>query len=161
LDNLYAGAQAQPMIVVMPYGFTNRPGEPPRKPNATPEERRAAAEAFQNDLLNDVIPFIDSHYPTIADPDHRALAGLSMGGGQTMRIGPTHSDTFASLGVFSAGLPRRPAGAEPDATATYPSADLLNSRLKVFWVSCGDKDRGLANAKHLDETLTEKKIHHL
>src|SRR6185437_11209787 len=84
LDNLYADAKARPMIVVMPYGFTNRPGEPTRKPNATPEERRAAAEAFQKDLLNDVIPFIDSHYPTIADPDHRALAGLSMGGGQTM-----------------------------------------------------------------------------
>jgi enterochelin esterase-like enzyme len=160
LDNLYADGKAQPMIVVMPYGFTNRPGEPQRKPNATPEERRAAAEAFQKDLLNDVIPFIDSHYPTIADADHRALAGLSMGGGQTMRIGPTHSDAFAYLGVFSAGLPRRGAS-EGDATSTYPDAEQLNSHLKVFWVSCGDKDRGLENAKHLDETLTEKKIHHV
>lgn len=161
LDNLYADGKAQPMIVVMPYGFTNRPGEPQRKPNATPEERRAAAEAFRKDLLNDVIPFIDAHYPTIADAEHRALAGLSMGGGQTIRIGPTHSETFAYLGVFSAGLPRRAGGPEADATASYPDAEQLNSRLKVFWVSCGDKDRGLANAKHLDETLTDKKIRHL
>ena len=161
MDNLYADSKAEPMIIVMPYGYSTRPGEPTRKPNATPEERKQATEAFAKDLLDDVIPFIDSHYPTIADRDHRALAGLSMGGGQTMRIGPTHSDTFAYLGVFSAGLARRPGAAEPDATASYPDADTLNSHLKLFWVSCGDTDRGLAGAKKLDETLTDKKIHHL
>lgn len=160
LDNLYADGKAQPMIVVMPFGYATRPGEPTPKPNATPDERRAAAGAFQKDLLDDVIPFIDSHYPTIADRDHRALAGLSMGGGQTMRIGPTHSDTFAYLGVFSAGLPRA-GGAEGDPLASYPEPDVLNARLKLFWVSIGDKDRGLENAKRLDQALTDKKIHHL
>lgn len=160
MDNLYADGRAQPMIVVMPYGYAARPGENPRKPNATPEERRAAAEGFRKDLLEDLIPFIDAHYPTIADRDHRALAGLSMGGGQTMRIGPTNSDTFAYLGVFSAGMPRANSP-EADPTAAYPDADTLNSRLKLFWVSCGDKDRGLENAKRLDATLTEKKIHHM
>lgn len=160
MDNLYAEGKAQPMIVVMPYGYAAPPGENPRKPNATPEERRTAAEGFRKDLLEDLIPLIDSHYPTIADRDHRALAGLSMGGGQTMRIGPTNSDTFAYIGVFSAGMPR--AGSpEADPTAAYPDAQTLNSHLKLFWVSCGDKDRGLENAKRLDATLTEKKIHHV
>jgi enterochelin esterase-like enzyme len=160
LDNLYAEGKAEPMIVVMPFGYPTRPGEPTRKPNATPEERRAAAGEFTKDLLDDLIPFIDSHCPTVADANHRALAGLSMGGGQTMRIGPMHPDTFAYLGIFSAGLPR--AGAtEGDPTAAYPDADTLNSHLKLFWVSCGDKDRGLENAKRLDATLTEKTIHHL
>lgn len=160
MDNLYADHKAEPMIVVMPYGYATRPGENPRKPNATPEERRAAAEGFRKDLLEDVIPFVDSHFPTIADRDHRALAGLSMGGGQTLRIGPTNSETFAYLGVFSAGMARA-SSPEADPTAAFPDADTLNSRLKLFWVSCGDKDRGLENAKRLDETLTDKKIHHL
>jgi len=163
LDNLYADKKATPMIVVMPYGFTNAPGTPTRNPNATPEERQKAAGAFERDLLTDVIPFIESHFSTIADRDHRALAGLSMGGGQTMRIGPLHSDTFAYLGVFSAGLGGRggPTAGRPDATASYPDADTLNANLKLFWVSCGDKDPGLAGAKKLDEVLTDKKIKHV
>ena len=166
LDNLFADKKATPMIVVMPYGFTNAPGTPTRNPNATPEERQKAAGMFEQDLLGDLISLIDSKYPTIADSAHRALAGLSMGGGQTMRIGPKHSDTFAYLGVFSAGLGGRraispTAAPTPDATASYPDADTLNANLKLFWVSCGDKDPGLAGAKKLDEVLTEKKINHV
>jgi enterochelin esterase-like enzyme len=163
LDNLFADKKATPTIVAMPYGFTNAPGTPTRNPSATPEERQKAAGAFERDLLTDVIPFMDSHFRTIADREHRALAGLSMGGGQTMRIGPLHSDTFAYLGVFSAGLGGRrgPEPGRPDATASYPDAETLNANLKLFWVSCGDKDPGLAGAKKLDEVLTEKKIKHV
>jgi enterochelin esterase-like enzyme len=161
LDNLYADGKATPMIVVMPFGFTTRPGEATRNPKATPEERRKAATDWQQDLLTDVIPFVESHYPVIADASHRALAGLSMGGGQTIRIGPTHSDVFAYLGVFSAGRRRQANASEPDITANYPDAQTLNSRLKLFWVSCGDHDPGLEGAKLFDQTLTEKKITHM
>lgn len=161
MDNLYSEKKATPMLVVMPYGFTNKPGEPTRKPNATPEERLRAFVAFEQDLLKDVIPFIESKYSVIADSDHRALAGLSMGGGQTMRIGPPHSDLFAYLGVFSAGFRPSTTGAQPDATADYPASDTLNARLKLFWVSCGDKDAGFEGAKKFSETLTEKKIKHV
>jgi enterochelin esterase-like enzyme len=161
MDNLYAEHKAVPMIVVMPYGFTNKPGEPTRNPNATPEERRKAASKFEEDLLGDVIPFIESHYSVLADQKHRALAGLSMGGGQTTRIGPTHPETFAWLGVFSAGIRRPTDGRDNDPTATYPDASKLNSALKLFWVSCGDKDQGLEGAKRLDQVLTEKKIDHV
>ncbi len=164
MDNLYADNKAVPMIVVMPNGFTNAPGTPQRgNPNATPEERRKAAGGFEKDLLEDVIPFIESHYSVEADANHRALAGLSMGGGQTMRIGPMHPDKFAYLGVFSMGImsrPGAPAG-QGDPTSTYPDAETLNSKLKLFWVSCGDKDRLLEGAKKLDQTLTEKKIKHV
>jgi enterochelin esterase-like enzyme len=83
-----------------------------------------------------------------------------MGGGQTMRIGPTHPDTFSYLGIFSAGL-RPPTNNIPDVTASYAPAEKLNSNLKLFWVSCGDKDRGLDGAKKLDQVLTEKKIKHV
>jgi enterochelin esterase-like enzyme len=161
LDNLYADSKATPMIVVMPYGFTNKPGEPTRNPNATPEERRKAAGGFEKDLIGDVIPFVESHYSVMADREHRALAGLSMGGGQTLRIGPTHADTFAYLGVFSAGIGQRPGAAPaPNPADAYPDAQTLNSKLKVFFVSCADKDPGLAGAKKFDQTLTDKGIHH-
>ena len=163
LDNLYAEKKAEPVIVVMPYGFTNKPGEAPLGRTASPDDRRKAASQFEQDLLKDVIPFIESHYPVVPDREHRALAGLSMGGGQTMRIGPMHADTFAYLGVFSAGLRSRPGAdaAQADITASYPDAETLNSRLKLFWVSCGDRDPGLEGAKKLDQTLTDKKINHL
>jgi len=166
LDNLYADKKAEPMIVVMPYGFTSKPGEAALGRGASPDDRRKAAGQFEQDLLKDVIPFIESHYPVVADSDHRALAGLSMGGGQTMRIGPMHPDTFAWLGIFSAGLGRRPATnpsnpGTPDITASYPDADTLNSHIKLLWVSCGDKDPGLEGAKKLDAALTEKKVNHV
>jgi enterochelin esterase-like enzyme len=167
LDNLYADKKAEPMIVVMPFGFTNKPGEARLGRTASPDDRRKVAGQFEQDLLKDVVPFIESHYPVIADADHRALAGLSMGGGQTMRIGPMHPDTFAWLGVFSAGLGRRPSTnpstnpTAPDITAGYPDADMLNAHLKLLWVSCGDKDPGLEGAKKFDEVLTEKKVNHV
>ena len=160
LDNLYADGKATPMIVVMPYGFTNPPGKSSIGRGATPEERKKAAAGFEQDLLTDVIPHVESHYGVIADRDHRALAGLSMGGGQTLRIGPEHCATFAYLGVFSAGLGRRP-GNQADPTAGYPDAQTLNANLKLFWISCGDRDGGLEGAKKLDQVLTEKKVKHV
>jgi enterochelin esterase-like enzyme len=162
LDNLYADAKAVPMIVVMPYGFTNPPGKPAVSRGGSPEERQKAASGFEQDLLTDVIPHVEGHYAVQADRDHRALAGLSMGGGQTLRIGPKHCDTFAYLGVFSAGLGRRPQnGKQADVTASYPDAAALNSKVKLFWLSCGDRDGGLDGAKRLDQLLTEKKVHHV
>src|SRR5262249_43098372 len=83
LDNLYAAKQAVPMLVVMPNGFARAPGS---------ENRNSP---FEDDLLNDIIPYVESHYAVLAGRDHRALAGLSMGGGQSLRIGLRHLDEFA------------------------------------------------------------------
>src|SRR5581483_2181669 len=91
LDNLYADKKLVPMIVVMPNGFA-------RAPNSTGRN-----SAFEDDLLKDLIPYIEAHYPVKADREQRALAGLSMGGGQSLRIGLKHLDVFASVGSFSAG----------------------------------------------------------
>ena len=116
----------------MPNGFDDRPGEPARNPNATPEERQKAAGGFENDLLKDIIPFIDSHYPTIPDRDHRALCGLSMGGGQTMRIGPPHSDTFAWLGVFTPASATVPAGPTRSPLTRMPTRSIAISSSSGF-----------------------------
>jgi enterochelin esterase-like enzyme len=161
LDNLYADKKAEPMIVVMPNGFATKPGEPRPGRDAPPEERRKAAAKFEEDLIQDAIPWIEAHYPAAADPAHRALAGLSMGGGQTLRIGPRHPDLFAWLGVFSAGIRKRADGGLDDVTATYPEAEKLNAALKLFWVSCGDRDAGLEGAKTFEQLLTDKQIRHV
>ena len=83
-----------------------------------------------------------------------------MGGGQTLRIGPKHCDTFAYLGVFRAGFGQRPGG-QQDITADYPDAKTLNSSLKLFWISCGDRDGLLAGSKRLVQALTEKNVKHV
>src|SRR5581483_10530524 len=97
LDNLIAANKAKPMIVVMPAGHT-RPFGPgmPRPQNAT--------EEFVQDFTQDVMPYVEKNYRVIADRSHRAIAGLSMGGNQTLNIAIPHLDEFAYIGVFSSGL---------------------------------------------------------
>ncbi len=155
LDNLLAEGKVVPMIVVMPYGFTNPPGTPSGRGG-----RPRAGAGFEEDLLTDVIPYVESRYNVAPDANHRALAGLSMGGGQTLRIGPKHCDTFAYLAAFSAGFGRRPGG-QSDITAGFPDAETLNAKLKLFWISCGNRDGLLDGSKRLDQSLTEKKVKHV
>jgi enterochelin esterase-like enzyme len=163
LDNLLADKKMVPMIVVMPNGFANRPGQARPGRDASPEDRRKAATAFEDDLLKDIIPWVEGKYSVQSDPAHRALAGLSMGGGQTMRIGPVHPDTFSHLGVFSAGVRKPTDGtqAQVDVTANYPEAKKLNAALKLFWVSCGDRDPGIEGARNFDQILTAREIRHV
>lgn len=104
LDNLLAAGAAKAMIIVMPFGHT------PDRPGAN----MLANTDFGDDLHQDLIPFIDSHFRTIADRDHRAMAGLSMGGAHTLRFGLPRPDVFSHIGVFSMGL-----GMGPDDIATY------------------------------------------
>jgi enterochelin esterase family protein len=94
LDNLIATGKARPMVVVMPAGHTG-----PFVPGP-----RLSLDDFVADFTGDVMPYAESHYRVRADRAHRAIAGLSMGGGQTLIIGVSHLDTFAYLGVFSAGV---------------------------------------------------------
>jgi enterochelin esterase-like enzyme len=144
LDNLYADKKAVPMIVVMPNGFALPPGETDRRKSV-----------FEDDLLKNVIPYVESHYPVVADADHRAVAGLSMGGGQALRIGLKHLDTFAWVGGFSSGLGR--GGSTAD---LVPGPDGAK-KLRLLWVSCGDTDRLMNASKSLHESLEAKKVLHV
>ncbi len=94
LDNLIAAGKAKPMIIVMPAGHT------PDRPGAD----MLANTDFRDDFLKDLIPYVDSHYRTIAKADARAMAGLSMGGAHTIQNGLTHPELFHYIGVFSMGL---------------------------------------------------------
>ncbi len=99
LDNLIADGKAVPMIIVMPNGRAQKNDRAEGNVFAS----APAFETFEHDLLDDVIPSIESEYSVAADREHRALAGLSMGGGQTLNFGLTHLDTFAWIGDFLVG----------------------------------------------------------
>ena len=149
LDNLIADKKAAPMIVVMPFGYAH----PPTAGTSAQTQR----EDFEKDLLGDLIPFVQANYRAAADREHRALAGLSMGGGQTLAIGPRHLETFSRLGVFSAG-----AGANPEASLkdVAANAKAVNAQLKLFWMGIGTEDPGFAGAKRTSDFLTSAGIKH-
>jgi enterochelin esterase-like enzyme len=149
LDNLYDDKKAVPMLVVMPHGAPQAPGEKP----AGGKPRFGNQRLFEADLLQDVIPYVEAHYPAQADAEHRAIAGLSMGGGQALRIGLGHLDTFAYVGGFSSALFGRTGDLAPDADNV--------KKLKLLWVSCGDKDTLLNGSKSFHEALADKKVPHV
>jgi enterochelin esterase-like enzyme len=108
---------------------------------------------FANDLLKDIIPFVESHYAVQADAGHRALAGLSMGGGQALTIGLSHPDTFAHVGGFSSAIFGQPGSLIPDAQA--------RTKLRLLWLSCGDRDTLMNANKSFHNALEENKVPHI
>src|SRR5688500_4195567 len=143
LDNLYADAKAVPMIVVLPNGRASKDATP-RDP--IPRQSPAFA-AFEKDLLDDLIPFIEKSYPVKAGSESRALAGLSMGGGQSLNFGLSHLDTFACVGGFSSAPNTR----KVDDLVKDP-ADAAK-RLKLLWVSCGDRDGLMRISRDFHDSL--------
>jgi enterochelin esterase-like enzyme len=151
LDNLLAAGKARPFIVVMPFGYGVTPGVP-----SAPGENTAR---FGRDLLEDVIPLVQSRYRTVVDRDHRAIVGLSMGGGQALNIGLNHVDLFSYVGGFSSGL-----GNVAEFPKTYASliahADTANKKLRLVWVGCGKEDGAFGASKSFAEFLTAHRIAH-
>ncbi len=153
LDNLIAAKKAKPMIVVMPYGRA-RPDvylAPFASANTQPD-------AFANDLLKDVIPMVEKFYRISGKPDQRAIAGLSMGGGQALQIGLHNLDEFHFIGAFSAAL--RTQNVEEQYKEVLSDAAGTNKKLKVFYIACGKTDSLFEPAQAFDETLTKHEIKH-
>ncbi len=153
LDNLIAQGKAKPMLVVMPYGRALEA----RVLGAESMQQPTDREAFQNDLLNDVIPLVEKTYRVSAKPDDRALAGLSMGGGQTYQIGLSHLDTFHYLGAFSAAVAQNP-GEQYKAFFDNPAAD--NKKLKLLYITVGRDDFLYTANQNMDAMLTRAGIKH-
>jgi enterochelin esterase family protein len=143
LDNLIAEGKARPMLVVMERGYATKPGETPvplRPPGGGPPDFSKMFNTLEEVFINDLIPLIDSTYRTLPDRDHRAMAGLSMGGMQTFTIGLRNLDTFAYLGGFSGGGGGFGGGPIDLKTAhggVMADPDAFNARVRVLFLSLG------------------------
>ncbi|MBN2138068.1 MAG: hypothetical protein JW720_09690 [Sedimentisphaerales bacterium] len=148
LDNLIAGDKARAMIIVMPYGHTPR----------VPADVRSIGRygAFEKDLLEDVIPYIEKSYSVSADRKDRAIAGLSMGGGQSLTVGLGNLDSFGWVGAFSSAVPR---GESLDRLLAEP--ELINEKLRLLWIGCGKNDFLFEANTVFIERLKKDKIHHV
>lgn len=154
VDNLVAGGKAVPMIVVMPNGRA-LPDDSIPKGNIYSRENAEGFARFERDLLDFLIPAVEARYSVLADREHRALAGLSMGGGQTLNFGLSHLDTFAWLGAFSAAPNTRP----PAELLPDPAA--VQRQVKLLYLSCGNKD-GLINVSQgVHRQLKEHGVPHV
>jgi len=153
LDNLIASGKAVPFITVLPNGRAlpdDTPGENPFQ-----AEKAAGFAKFERDLLDHLIPAVQAKYSTYTDREHRALAGLSMGGGQTFNFGLGNLDTFAWIGAFSAA----PNTKLPEQLVPDPAA--ARAQLKLLYISCGNKD-GLINfSQRTHRYLKEHDVPHL
>jgi enterochelin esterase-like enzyme len=136
-DNLLAAGKSVPMIIVMPNGRAQKDDRPIGNVYAS----APAFAAFESDLLQDVIPTIEARYSVLTDREHRAVAGLSMGGGQSLNFGLAHLDTFSYVGGFSSA----PNTKSP--TELLPDGSLAKDKLKLLWLSVGNKD-GLIVISH-------------
>jgi enterochelin esterase-like enzyme len=151
LDNLIADRKAVPMIVVMPNGRAQKND----RAEGDVFRHAKAFEDFERDLMDDVIPFVQLHYFAKADRQSRALAGLSMGGGQSLNFGLAHLDTFAWIGGFSsAPNTRKPQVLVPDPNKTA-------GQLRLLWVSCGDKDGLIDISQKLHAYLKKNNVQHI
>jgi enterochelin esterase-like enzyme len=151
LDNLLAEEKVVPTIVVMPNGRAQK------NDRAEGDVFRSgpAFANFEHDLLDDVIPTIEARYSVQADRDHRALAGLSMGGGQSLNFGLAHLDTFAWVGGFSSAPNTKP----PEELVPDPAA--ATRQLKLLWLGCGNKDGLIRISQGVHQYLKEKGVPHM
>lgn len=150
LDNLLADGKLVPMVVVMPNGRAQKND----RAEGDIFSHAPAFANFENDLLNDVIPAIEARYSVLADREQRALAGLSMGAGQSLNFGLGHLDTFAWIGAFSAAPNAKPA------EQLVPDPTLATQQLKLLWLSCGNKDGLIRIGRGIHDYLKGHQVPH-
>jgi enterochelin esterase-like enzyme len=166
IDNLLADRKIQPMVMVFPNCDANI-NSTNTAAAARPRDggRRGGFEGygapFENDLLADIIPYVESHYSVLADREHRALAGLSMGGGQSLNIGLSHIDTFANVGGFSSAPNTREFGGMSPDTKLLNDPAAAKEKLKVLWVACGNKDGLIRVSQSVHKMLKEQGVPHV
>jgi enterochelin esterase-like enzyme len=162
-DNLIADGKIQPVIMVFPNcdskltvtdtSTASRSGRV--------DGFKGYGKPFEEDLLKDIIPYIDSHYSTIGDREHRAIAGLSMGGGQSLNIGLYNLGTFAYIGGFSSAPNTNMVGGMYTDVKFVPDIKTAKEKLKLLWVACGNKDGLWGISEKAHQYLKETGIPHV
>ena len=175
LDNLIASKNCKPMIVVMAYGYAQRAGQPlpnlTGKPFGSSEMLKAMKDmtsAFENDVTQALIPYIDSTLRTLSDRDHRAMAGLSMGGMQTFQVTLNHLDLFSYIGGFSGAggmlvLGDRKLDPKTDYNGVFADAAAFAKKVHLLWMGVGtnEPERMRGGLLRLHASLEEAKIPHV
>jgi enterochelin esterase-like enzyme len=175
LDNLIGARSSKPMILVMAYGYARRAGQPEPnltgKPFGSPEMMRAMQEmaaAFENDMTQALIPYIDANFRTIPDRDHRAMAGLSMGGMQTFQVTFNHLDLFSYIGGFSGAAGALVLGNQKLDVKTAFNGALADpaafaKRVHLLWLGVGTEEPAMIHAglERLHASLVEAKVQHI
>ena len=156
MDNLIAQGHTKPMIVVMPLGY----GAPEILTNTHSlshgDLRQRNYDRFRESLFTEVIPMVEKTYRVDPDRNSRAIAGLSMGGAESLLVGLNALDRFAWIGAFSEG------GLPDDFPTTFPNLDShANAKLHLLWIACGTEDGLIAPNRKLREWLASKDIHHV
>ncbi|HPR62125.1 MAG TPA: alpha/beta hydrolase-fold protein, partial [Prolixibacteraceae bacterium] len=154
IDNLIAEGKAKPMIVVIANGNIR---------SGIGGYSSEGMTGFKNEMIQNIVPFIDENYRTIADAKHRAICGLSMGGGQSFYAGLENTDVFASVGIFSSGIfggIRNASGSTFDAEKEIPgllsNSSAFNKKLDLFYISCGEGDMRIEHTKNAVAAMKEK-----
>ena len=153
LDNLYAQGKIEPMIVVMPNGRAMKDDR--ATGNIMAPDKVQAFATFEKDLISDLIPYIEKHYPVYTDREHRAIAGLSMGGGQSLNFGLGNLDKFAWIGGFSSA----PNTKAPEELVPDPAK--AKAQLKLLWISCGASDGLIGFSKRTHDYLVKNNVPHI
>jgi enterochelin esterase family protein len=172
LDNLLAEGKCKPMIIVMAYGYARRAGQAApvvTGPPTSPDRARAMQEmfsAFEDDLTQALIPFIDKTYRTLPDRENRAMAGLSMGGMQAFQISLKHLDVFSHIGGFSGvggGMSPGPLDLKTAFGGVLSDAAAFNKRVRLVWVGIGTKEpeRMYQSVNNFHQTLDKGGIKHV
>jgi enterochelin esterase-like enzyme len=152
IDNLLADKKLQqPFIIIFPSGNATATMADEKQGDRT---QASYGAPYHEDLLKEIIPFVESHYSVYTDRDHRAIAGMSMGSGQTLNIGLTNLDKFAWIASVAA------------APNTRPAAELITDpgalkQLKLLWLSVGNRDNLFRVSKGVHDYLTEKGVPHI
>ena len=153
LDNLYADHLIEQMIVVLPNGRAM--ADDRATGNVMAADKVAAFASFERDLLDDLIPFVEKKYLVRTDREHRAIAGLSMGGGQALNFGLGNLDKFAWIGGFSSA----PNTKMPEALLADPSA--AKNKIKLLWISCGTEDNLMPISIRTHDYMNQHNIKHV
>ena len=175
MDNLIAQGKAKPMIVVMPNAYWNelasldlagpRTAPPPGVGSGASGGGAPDYTKNEQDIVGDIVPFVDKHFRTIPNADNRALAGLSMGSGITLNVAPKHLDTFAYIGILSAGA-FRPSATSPGLSKAFDEVDpnflknpaKTNKQVKLLFFACGTEDPRMPALNQTYQQLKEMKI---
>ena len=150
LDNLIAEKAAKEMIVVMPYGNPAKLLANKKQGNGMPQTQ-FGNDVFSNDLVNDLMPYIESNYRTVKNRDHRAIGGFSRGGNQALYNGLSHLDLFSYLCSYSSFT-------STDISGVYDNSSETNKKINLFWLGVGTDDFLYGNARDYMEFLDKKGI---